>query len=142
MEPGEIGDAIHTRQETVGWGAQVIDQLAADLRAEFPAMTGLSRRNLYYMRAFAEAWPDPRIVQSPSARLPWGHITLLLDKLNDPAARAAPASNRKPARLQCRARLTARLAHRCGPRPRSSAPPCETAGRESPSGGVKVRRGR
>ena len=83
----QIGDAIHTRQETAGWGAQVIDRLAADLRAEFPAMTGLSRRNLYYMRAFAEAWPDPRIVQNPSAQLPWGHLTLLLDKLDDPAAR-------------------------------------------------------
>jgi hypothetical protein len=31
-------------------------------------MTGLSLRNLYYMRAFAKAWPDPRIVQNPSAQ--------------------------------------------------------------------------
>jgi len=26
-------------------------------------MTGLSPRNLKYMRTFAEAWPDPAIVQ-------------------------------------------------------------------------------
>jgi DUF1016 N-terminal domain len=39
------------------------------------------------MRAFTKAWPDPRIVQNPPAQLPWGHITLLLDKLDDPATR-------------------------------------------------------
>lgn len=26
-------------------------------------MTALSGRNLYYMRAFAEAWPGPQVVQ-------------------------------------------------------------------------------
>ena len=83
----QIGDAIRTRQRTDGWGARVIDRLAADLRAEFPNMTGLNRRNLYYMRAFAAASPDPSIVQTPSARLSWSHLTLLLDKLDDQAAR-------------------------------------------------------
>ncbi|MFB9856385.1 hypothetical protein [Paenarthrobacter aurescens] len=33
------------------------------------------------MRAFATAWPDP-IVQQAVAQLPWGHITVLLDKAN------------------------------------------------------------
>jgi len=49
-------------------------------------MTGLSRRNLYYMRALAEAWPDPQVVQQP-AQLSWGHLMLLIDRLDDPAAR-------------------------------------------------------
>ena len=31
------------------------------------------------MRAFAAAWPDP-IVQQAVAQLPWGHVTVLLDK--------------------------------------------------------------
>ncbi|AHD23866.1 hypothetical protein Y013_18085 [Rhodococcus pyridinivorans SB3094] len=34
-----------------------VDQLARDLRSEFPHMRGLSRRNLFYMRSFADAWP-------------------------------------------------------------------------------------
>ena len=54
-------------------------QLVQDLRAEFPEMKGLSRRNLFYIRAFAAAWPDP-IVQQAVAQLPWGHFTVLLDK--------------------------------------------------------------
>jgi hypothetical protein len=59
----QIGDAIRTRQVTEGWGGKVIDRLAADLRAEFPDMTGLSRANLYSMRAFMDAWPAEAIVQ-------------------------------------------------------------------------------
>lgn len=48
-----IGNQIVDRQSAQGWGAKVIDQVAQDLRSEFPDMTGLSSRNLRYMRAFA-----------------------------------------------------------------------------------------
>jgi hypothetical protein len=34
-----------------------------DLRRDFQEMTGLSPRNLKYIQAFAEAYPDPEIVQ-------------------------------------------------------------------------------
>ncbi|MGW9416837.1 DUF1016 N-terminal domain-containing protein [Cellulosimicrobium funkei] len=40
-----IGRDILDRQEAAGWGARVVDQLAADLRAEFPDQRGWSRRN-------------------------------------------------------------------------------------------------
>ena len=53
-----IGKEILERQGKEGWGAKVIDRLAKDLRSEFPTMQGLSPRNLKYMRALAEAWPD------------------------------------------------------------------------------------
>jgi DUF1016 N-terminal domain len=46
-----------TRQETEGWGTKVIEGLSNDLRAAFPEMTGLSPRNLRYIRDFAKAWP-------------------------------------------------------------------------------------
>ncbi len=50
----EIGRDILLRQCSEGWGTGVIDRLARDLRQDFPEMTGLSRRNLKYMRAFAD----------------------------------------------------------------------------------------
>ena len=59
----QIGRDILGRQEHEGWGTKVIDRLAGDLRRAYPDMTGLSPRNLKYMRAFAEAWPDESIVQ-------------------------------------------------------------------------------
>ncbi len=83
----EIGRHILERERQAGWGAKVIERLAADLRREFPDMTGLSRSNLHYMRQFAAAWPDSQIVQQAAGQLPWGHNMVLLDKLPDPAAR-------------------------------------------------------
>jgi len=59
----------------------VIERLAQDLRNAFPAMKGFSPRNLKYMRAFAQAWPDPDFVQGVLAQLPWYHQITLLDKL-------------------------------------------------------------
>ena len=74
-----IGRDILERQTAAGWGARVVDRLAADLRRDFPEMTGLSPRNLKYMRAFAEAFPDHEIVQQVVARLPWGHAIKLVE---------------------------------------------------------------
>ena len=76
-----IGNAILIRQDKQGWGAKVVDRLAHDLRTTFPDMHGFSIRNLKYMRAFAEAWPDSAIVQQLLHKLPWGHNLVLLDKL-------------------------------------------------------------
>lgn len=56
----EIGREILRREQVEGWGAKIIQRPAADLRREFPGMTGLSRANLQYMRAFAAAWPPTR----------------------------------------------------------------------------------
>ena len=84
-----IGRSILSEQDKQGWGAGVIDRLAHDLRVEFPKMTGLSRSNLFYMRAFAAAWTEELpIVQQAVGQLPWGHITVLLDKLEDIDTRA------------------------------------------------------
>ncbi len=80
-----IGRMILDRQEAEGWGAKVIDQLAADLKQE--GAKGFSVRNLKYMRAFALAWPDldpgtTSKVPQPVAQIPWGHNRVLLDKLD------------------------------------------------------------
>jgi predicted nuclease of restriction endonuclease-like (RecB) superfamily len=51
-------------------------------------MKGFSSRNLKYMRAFAQAWPDQAFVQGPLARLPWYHQLALLEKLQTVGERA------------------------------------------------------
>jgi predicted nuclease of restriction endonuclease-like (RecB) superfamily len=82
-----IGRDILSRQEQAGWGAKIIERLAADLHRDFPEMTGLSARNLKYMRAFAEAYPDSRFVQQAVALLPWGHNVRLIETVKDRAER-------------------------------------------------------
>ena len=78
-----IGRDILERQRAEGWGAKIVDRLARDLGAEFPGVEGFSPRNLKYMRAFAEAWPEKEFVQQAIAQLPWGHQTRLLDRIKD-----------------------------------------------------------
>ena len=108
----DIGRLILDRQKAEGWGTKVIDRLSRDLQNEFPGQQGFSPRNLKYMRAFAEDWPEtvivqppvaqsakpaivqaplaqtsppsPAIVHQPGAQLPWKHHCLLLDKLSSP----------------------------------------------------------
>ena len=58
------------------------ERLAHDLRTAFPEMKGFSPRNLKYMRAFADDWPDAAIAQQAVGQLPWGHNQVLLDRLN------------------------------------------------------------
>jgi predicted nuclease of restriction endonuclease-like (RecB) superfamily len=82
-----IGREILSRQEEEGWGKNIIPRLAKDLRSQFPAMDGLSPRNLGYMKAFAEAWTDEAILQAPLAKLTWYHNITLIQKVKDRAER-------------------------------------------------------
>lgn len=76
----QIGRDILARQQAQGWGAKIVDQLAKDLTAAFPDMKGFSRRNLLYMRSFAEQWPEAEFVQQAVAQLPWGHNIMIITK--------------------------------------------------------------
>jgi predicted nuclease of restriction endonuclease-like (RecB) superfamily len=78
-----VGRDILTRQENEGWGAKIIDRLSDDLTKAFPEMRGFRARNLKYMRAFAEAYPDKEFVQQVVAQLPWGHQVRILDSVKD-----------------------------------------------------------
>lgn len=89
----DIGTSILSVQKEKGWGSQIIDQLAKHIKTTFPSSTGFSVRNLKYMRAFAEAYPEFPFVQVPLAQMetefvqvslaqiPWYHHISLLTKL-------------------------------------------------------------
>lgn len=82
-----IGTEISRRQREEGWGTKVIENLSRDLKRSFPEMEGLSLRNLKYMRAFAEAWPDEAIVQAALAQITWYHNITLIEKVKNPDER-------------------------------------------------------
>jgi len=113
----QLGRDILARQAEQGWGAKVIERLAHDLRAAFPEMKGFSPRNLMYMRAFAQAWPDEEFVQQAAAQLPWGHHLVLLDRLNAPQERrwyAAKAIEHNWSRNVLNIQIETRLLARSG----------------------------
>ena len=63
----DIGRGIMEKQKTAGWGAAVVERLAADLRAEFPEMRGFSPRNIWDMRRFFEAYGADEFLRQAAA---------------------------------------------------------------------------
>jgi predicted nuclease of restriction endonuclease-like (RecB) superfamily len=74
-----IGRTIITNSK---YGNKFVDNLARDIKADFPEAKGYSVRNLKYMRRFADFVPDLEIVQRVSALFSWSHNTFLMDKTN------------------------------------------------------------
>jgi len=61
------------RAVNAAYGAAVAERLAADLRAEFPGISGFSRRNVFYMREFYLCYRDEEKVQPQVAQIGWSH---------------------------------------------------------------------
>lgn len=90
-----IGKSVIEVQKIHGWGSKIIDELSLEINTEFPHSTGFSVRNIKYMRAFADAYPDFPIVQVPLAQsknefvqvplaqITWYHHISLLSKVKD-----------------------------------------------------------
>lgn len=64
----KLGKMITEKQENAAWGNKLIEQLAVDLKEEFPTMTGFSSTNLKYCRSFYKFYKDS-IVQQAVAQL-------------------------------------------------------------------------
>ncbi|MDR1361163.1 MAG: DUF1016 N-terminal domain-containing protein [Rickettsiales bacterium] len=65
-----IGKTINKHKT---WGSKFIENLAIDIKNEFPEMRGFSVRNLKYMSKFASIYNDLQIVHSVLAQLSWKH---------------------------------------------------------------------
>ena len=50
----ELGEMISTKQKETQWGSKFIEQIAHDLKKEFPSLKGFSRTNLFYIKKFYE----------------------------------------------------------------------------------------
>jgi len=75
-----IGKIIIENSE---YGKSFVENLARDIKLEFPNAKGYSVRNLRYMRRFAEFFNDFENLQVPLADLTWYHNQALMDKISD-----------------------------------------------------------
>ena len=73
-----IGSIIN---ENKSWGNKFIENLAKDIKLEYPNSKGYSVRNLKYMAKFADEYTDKEFVQTVSAQIPWSHNCLIMDKV-------------------------------------------------------------
>ena len=65
------------------YGNKFIDDVARELKFEFPSIEGFSVRNLKYMKKFYLEYRDDELVQRTVAQLPWRHNIVLMSKIKD-----------------------------------------------------------
>jgi predicted nuclease of restriction endonuclease-like (RecB) superfamily len=78
---------IVERQDAEGWGKAVVEQLAADLRTEFPGVGGFSASNLWRMKAFFEAYTGLETLAPLVREIGWSHNLAILERCKDPLER-------------------------------------------------------
>ena len=83
----DIGRMIVERQDVEGWGKAVVEQLAADLRTEFPGVGGFSASNLWRMKAFFEAYSGLEKLAPLVREIGWSHNLAILERCKDPLER-------------------------------------------------------
>lgn len=76
----DIGRMIVERQVDAEHGSAIAEQLSNDLRAEFPGISGFSRRNVFYMREFYLLYRDDERVQPLVAQIGWSHNLVILQR--------------------------------------------------------------
>lgn len=69
----DIGRGIVEKQQALGWGESVIDQVSMDLQAALPGSTGFSPRNLRSAKQLYLAYCDPAIWLQPVAKFSEQH---------------------------------------------------------------------
>jgi predicted nuclease of restriction endonuclease-like (RecB) superfamily len=79
----EIGKSIVEKQEALGWGKSVVEQMSKDLIEEFGEKSGYSSQNLWYMRQFYNSYKDNPILQQLVGELPWGSNIVIFTKCKD-----------------------------------------------------------
>ena len=79
----DIGKMIVEKQEQLGWGKSVVEQLSKDLQKEFPRQRGWSAQNLWNMRQFYLEYKDKSNLQSLIGEIGWTHNILIMNKCKD-----------------------------------------------------------
>lgn len=80
----EIGKSISSKINDSKWGSYVVEELAKDLKNEFPNQKGFSRSNIFSMKKWYEFYSvsDLQIekVQQLVGQIPWGHNVAIITK--------------------------------------------------------------
>jgi predicted nuclease of restriction endonuclease-like (RecB) superfamily len=83
----QLGEYISDKISSAEWGDGVVEELAATLARRFPNLRGFTRRNLFRMRQFYDAYRDDEKVSSLVAQLPWTHHLIILSQTKQPKTR-------------------------------------------------------
>ena len=76
----DIGKMISEKQNALGWGKSVVENLASDLQKEFPGQIGFSTRNLYLRIDLYIEYHDDTFLQPLAAEISFTHNIMILSK--------------------------------------------------------------
>lgn len=80
----ELGKDIAEKQQNSSFGSSFIEQVAEELKRDFPEIKGLSRRNLYAILQWYKFYSQKyQFVPQVVAQIPWGHNRLIITKVKD-----------------------------------------------------------
>jgi predicted nuclease of restriction endonuclease-like (RecB) superfamily len=80
----EIGRELNSKLENAAWGSNLIEQVANELKHEFPDIKGFSRRNLFAIRQWYRFYCEKyQFVPQTVAQIPWGHNRLIITKIKN-----------------------------------------------------------
>lgn len=83
----KVGSIISRKIAAAEWGDGVVDQLADHLAVTQPGLQGFTRRNLFRMRQFYDAYKDDEKVSPLVTQLPWTHNLIILGQSKRPEER-------------------------------------------------------
>jgi len=82
-----VGEYISRKLETAAWGEGVVDALARYIQRHHPGLRGFTRRNLFRMRHFYDAYRRTKKVSALLTQLPWTHHLIILGQSKLPEER-------------------------------------------------------
>jgi predicted nuclease of restriction endonuclease-like (RecB) superfamily len=83
----QVGEIISRKVESAEWGEGIVDRLAEYLAKAEPGLRGFTRRNLFRMKQFYEAYREDAKVSPLVAQLPWSHHLIILGQSKRPEER-------------------------------------------------------
>jgi predicted nuclease of restriction endonuclease-like (RecB) superfamily len=83
----QVGEIISRKIAAAEWGDGVVNQLADHIAQTQPGLRGFTRRNLFRMRQFYEAYEGDAIVSPLVSLLPWTHNLIILSQSKRPEER-------------------------------------------------------
>jgi len=83
----QVGRYISQKLETAAWGEAIVDELAGYIQRHSPTIQGFTRRNLFRMRQFFEAYRSDEKVAPLVRQLPWTHNLIILTRAKRPEER-------------------------------------------------------
>lgn len=79
----ELGETIHSKQQELGWGKSVVENIARDLQTEFPGRNGFSAQNLWLMRQIYRDYSNKPILQSLIREISWTKNVVIMSRCKD-----------------------------------------------------------